>query len=404
MNYVIENISVSKKILLFDFGKEEVEAFGIDARLHSSLREKQKSVALRGFRKGKAPLDMIEKIYGAEMERNIFQDFMFQKIGNAVEKESLEVITILPVEDLQYKKGESLSFKVGLEVVPKVELKDVSDYVFTKGDPTLTEEEFDRAITDIWRAPYAEMREVSEEGAILEGERYGIFDIQGSREDGSVGVAEREYWLGPDSKEDFLGFREKVSGMKKGEKKSFELVVGKDYAGEELRGSKLSFDVELLEIKEYILPELDDSFAKERGFETAEEMKNSFRERMVERKREGVEERLRHDIEKRLLEDNPFELPEKLVVQREKEAVENIRKNFDKSGYDRKHIKPYMEANKKDIREQVLRTTKLSLIFRSLIKKYHIEIAEEESNRSVEDKIFKKILENVTVQQEEALP
>ena len=402
MNYTIENIDLSTKKLLFDFNSEEIKAFDFESRIHSSLKEKQKNIALKGFRKGKVPLDMIEKVYGRETERNIFQDFMFEQIGNAVEKESWEVIRVLPLENLQYQKGELLSFNVALEIIPCVELKDISGYVFTKGEPSATDQEFDDFIKRAWLLPHSETREVTDEGAVLEGERYGVLDFEGKREDGTVELSESEYWNG---QKDFLGFRDNIVGMKKGEKKSFELVMSDDYSEEHLRGVKLFFDVKLLEIKEHILPELNDEFAKkEGGFESADEMRKVLREKMLESKRQEVEEKLRYDIEERLLEDNPFDVPDQLIKQREEEAKENIRISFSNRGYPRKKIKPYLEVNKEDIRKKVLRSTKLSLIFRVLVKKYGIEISEEESNRSVEDKIFKKILENVTVRHKEVLP
>ena len=399
MNYVVEDINFSTKKLVFDFGREEVETFDFDSQFQHFLKEKQKSVSLKGFRPGKAPLGMIKKIYGADMERNIFQDFMFKKIRSAVEQESLEVIKIFPVEDLQYEKGESLSFKVSLEIVPMVEAKDISGYVFTRSSTHVTDQELEQLLENNWLLPKAEMREITEEGVVLGEDNIGIINYKGIKGDGAIGIQETEYWVDSYRRDVIPELRENILGMKRGEVKSFELVMGDEYSDEALRGVKLFFDVELLEIKQKILPKLDDKLAKDSGFESAEEMKKIVREKMLEKKREDGENKLRYDIEERLLEDNPLEIPEKLVDEKEEAIRESVRDRFSKAGYQRKAIRPYLEANKKNIREQALKATRLSLIFRSLIKKYNIEISEEESNRSIEDKIFKKILENITVHQ-----
>ena len=402
MNYVVESVNFFTKQLVFDLGREEVEKIDLESQINSSLEAKRRSVTLKGFRKGKAPLDMIKKIYGWEMEKNLFQDFLYREIQNAVSKEALEVLSVLPVEDLQYKKGESLSFKVSLEIVPTIELKDFSGHVFTQGDPRLTEQEFDNFLKDYWRMCSSEVREMTDEGAVLGEGKFGTFDVKGSREDGTVEVEDKEYFFDWDRKqEDFAGFREKVLGMKKGEKRSFELVMSDDYSNEQLRGVKLLFDVNLLEIKEVVVSEPDDEFAKERGFQGIEDMKENLKKSMTDRKQREVNEKLRRDIEEHLLDENPFDIPGSLLGQREDEAKESIKKNFSKSGHSNKDIGAYLEMNKKEIREQVVRSTRLSLIFRSLIRKYGIEISEGESNRNVEDKVFEKILENVTVQHQQ---
>ena len=404
MSYIVENVNNSTKKLVFDFGMEEIEAFDFDSRIQRSLKEKQKSVSLKGFRQGKAPLGMIKELYGADMEKRIFQNFMFQKIQNVVERESLEVVNILPVEDLQYEKGKSLSFKVALEIVPAIESKDISGYVFTRNSAEVTEQELDELLKNAWLLPKAEMREVSEAGGELGNENVGIINYKGVSKDGTVEMVETEYWTDSYRKDMIEGFWENILGMKKGEEKSFELVVANEHPNEKLRGTKLFFNVELLEIKEKVLPEFDDEFAKEHGFENAEKMKNDFRKKILERKQGDVENKLRNDIEEKLLEDNPLEIPEKLIDEKEEAIRENIRNRLDQAGYERKAIKPYLEVNKKGIREQALRVTRLSIIFRSLVKKYDIKISEKESNGSIEDKIFKKILENVTVHQEKVSP
>ena len=400
MSYVVENVNNSTKKLVFDFDMEEIEAFDFDSQIQSSLKEKQKSVSLKGFRQGKAPLGMIKEIYGSDMEKKIFQNFMFEKIQNVVERESLEVVNILPVEDLQYEKGKSLSFKVSLEIVPTIELKDISGYVFTRKNPEVTDQELDNLLKNTWLLPKAEMREVSEEGAELGNENVGIVNYKGASEDGTVEMTEAEYWADSFRNDMMEGLWENILGMKKGEKKSFELVVSEGHSDEKLRGTTLSFSVELLEIKEKVLPELDDDFAKEHGFESAEKMKNDVRGKILERKKGDVENKLRNDVEEKLLEDNPVEVPGRLVDEKEEAIRENIKNQLEQVGYDRKAIKPYLEANKKGVREQALKVTRLSLIFRSLVKKYDMKISEEESSSSIEDKIFKKILENVTVHQE----
>ena len=404
MSYIVENINSSTKKLVFDFGTEEIEALDFDSQIQRSLKEKQKSVSLKGFRQGKAPLGMIKQLYGADMEKRIFQNFMFQKIQNVVEEESLEVISILPVEDLNYEKGKSLSFKVALKIVPTVELKDISEYVFTRGNSQVTEQDLDELLKNAWLLPKAEMREASDANALLSKDNVGIVNYKGVDQKGTVQLIESEYWVDSYRRDIMEGLQENILGMKKGEKKSFDLVVSEGHQDEGLRGEKLSFDVELLEIKEKVLPELNDEFAKESGFESVEVMKNDVREKMLARKQEDVENKLRSDIEEKLLEDNPVEIPEKLVDEKEEAIRANMRDRLGKAGYERKAIKPYLEANKEGIRDQACKVTKLSLIFRSLVKKYSIKISEDESNKSIEDKIFQKILENVTVQQEKVSP
>ena len=401
MGHTVESIDISTRKLIFDFKEEEVRAFGFESRIESSLRSKQKNFELKGFRKGKAPLGMIKKIYGREAELDIFQDFMSKKIHDVAEKELWDIVEILPVDGLQYKKGESLSFNITVRIVPVIELKDFSGQAFTRIDSKANEQDF-KDFERTWMQSRGEMREVVDEEAALEGEsRYGIFDFKGTREDGTIEIVETEHWFVSDTKkEEIPGFKENVSGMKKNEKRSFEALMPEDYSREELRGVKLLFDVELQEIKEYVVPELDDEFAKESGFGSVDEMRKLFREDVARRKEQEAEEKLRNDIEKWLLGENPFEPPEKIIVYHEEEARKHVKKKFAELGWDTKRIKAFLEANEKDVREKSILSSRQFLLYHSLAKKYGVEISEGESTGSVKDRVFERILEDVTVRQE----
>ena len=400
MGYVVEDIDHSTKRLAFCFAGEDLKAFDFESQRRRSLKEKQRSVTLKGFRPGKAPLGMIEKVYRDDIETGLFRNFMFDKIQDAVKKESWEVLKVLPVEDLEYKQGDSLSFNVALEIVPIVEAKDISGYIFTRGNSQVGDQECYKMLERAWLLPDAETREVTEEGSVLEDDSIGIVDYKGIGEDGTVEMSDTEYWVNSDCQGTMLGLWKNILGMKRNEKKSFELVVSDDYSDEKIREKKLLFDVELLEIKKQFLPEFNDDFAKKHGFDSAEKMEKMHRMNVQEIKRDEVERRLRRDIEDRLLEDNSFEVSERLVGEQAESIREGIRAKFGKAEIDRKTIKSYLQSNEKDIRQQALRLARLSLIFRSLIKRYGIEISEEETYSSVENKVFDKILENVTVHEE----
>ena len=162
MSYNIEEINSCTKKLIFNF-----ETLDLKTEIKSALLEKQKQVNIKGFRKGKAPLSMVEKLYGPQVESDALNSFVQNQLFEAINKEDLRVVGHPNFENMKYDSGKSVSFEALIEVFPTFELKELNGLSFTKDRVVITEEEV-KEVAKSYLDSKAEMVELSDESAKLE--------------------------------------------------------------------------------------------------------------------------------------------------------------------------------------------------------------------------------------------
>ena len=121
MSYKVESINGCTKKLNFDF-----QTLDLSSEIKSAVLSKQRTANLKGFRKGKAPLSMVEKFFGPQIESDAINQYVQNRFFEAVQKESINVVGYPSFENLKYEPGKSLSFDAVVEVFPDVEVKDFS--------------------------------------------------------------------------------------------------------------------------------------------------------------------------------------------------------------------------------------------------------------------------------------
>ena len=407
MAHQVEDINLFTKKLVFTCTSQELDGFDFESKRIAFLKEKQKKTHLKGFRKGKAPLSMIQQMYSIEeFTQELFKEFVVQKIYDTIEKEDMEVLHINPVEDFDHnQESETVSFSVTLDIFPQVQVKEISGYVLTKKKSEVTDEELNQELKRIWLAPEAELRACEGEDVSFQQGLYSVINFQGILEDGSkpANMKGEEYMLTPETS--FIpGFVENIVGMKKEEKKSFDLVFPADYHAKNLQNVNVTFEVELLEIKEQILPDLNDEFAKKYDFKNVDDLKENLLNDLTKAKKDMAQKQLVEDLNQKILEDNQFAIPEHMVRDKEIEHLKMVRARLKKSGLKKDVIDSYCKSNQDKLREESSIIAKQSLIFRSLVQKYKIEtpkdLSPEETNAVILERLYEKMFEEVTVVEE----
>ena len=285
MSYKVEDVNGCTKKIVFNF-----ETLDLTTEIKAELTKKQKTVNMKGFRKGKAPLAMVEKLYGPQLEFEALNQFVQNRLIEAMTKEELNPVGQPNFEDMKYDAGKSVSFNAIVEVFPEVELKDMSKLSFKKEKVEVKEEDVE-GIKNNYLSSKAEMTEVTDEKATLAKGHTAIMNFQGTTPDGEKpeSMKGEEFLLEIGSGQFIPGFEEGMMGMKKGEKKVLDLTFPEEYCSEELKGAKVKFDVELLEIKEKKLPEFNDELAKEFGFESVADFNTKNKENLVQQKERAAE-------------------------------------------------------------------------------------------------------------------
>lgn len=381
MSYKVEAIDGCTKKISFNF-----ETIDLSAEIKTALIKKQKSVSLKGFRKGKAPLSVVEKMYRPQVESEALNQFVQGKFFEAVNTEELNLIGVPNFENVDYKPGESVSFDAVIEIFPEVKVKDMTGYSFDYDKPVVSDEDVDQVKSSYLNSK-AEIKEVEDEKATVEKGLFAVINFEGTKEDGSKpeNMASKEYLLEIGSNQFIPGFEDGVIGMKAGEKKDLDLSFPEDYHFDELKGQKVTFSVEVLEIKKKELPELTDELAKEFGYESADDFTEKTKTNLFNQKNKQSTEKLNNEILEKLLADNQFDVPKALVKQQEKILAQDLEKSLEQQGFTPELKKEYFSKWSEDIEEKALFRVKSGVLLDNLAKEFKIETSDADFDAKIED-------------------
>jgi len=208
-----------------DLGKEIEEA----------LKERRKTTNLKGFRKGKAPMEMIEKLYRGQIESEALNKFIQNEFFEVITKEKLRVVGQPSFENMKYVAGESMSFDAMIEIFPEIELKEMGHLEFKQDNAEVTEDEIEN-VKNSYLNSKAELVEINDDQVCLEKGHSAVMNFQGVQESGErpENMKGEEFVLEIGSGQFIPGFEEGMMGMKKGEKKNIDLNFPQEYHAPEL--------------------------------------------------------------------------------------------------------------------------------------------------------------------------
>ena len=138
MSYTIQNVNDCTKKLIFNFEKVD-----LSKEIKAAVLAKQADSNLKGFRKGKAPLDMVQKMFGPQIENDALHRFISNEYFEAVKKENIRAVGYPQFGNTKFEADKTVAFEATVEVIPDFELKDYSKYTFKKESETVTEEDFE---------------------------------------------------------------------------------------------------------------------------------------------------------------------------------------------------------------------------------------------------------------------
>lgn len=372
MSYTIENVNGCTKKFVFNFDQVD-----LSSQIKQALLAKQQNSNLKGFRKGKAPLEMVQKLFGPQIENDALYRFISEQFYEAVQKENVRAVGYPEFGNTKYEGGKTVAFEATVEIFPEVTLKDYSKLTFKKDSEVVTEEDYE-TLKKNHLSSKAEITEVTDAAATLANGHFAVFNFEGETADGNkpANMKADEYMLEMGSGQFIPGFEEGMIGMKKGEKRDVKVTFPAEYHEESLRNAPVTFHVELLEIKQKNFPELTDDLAKEFGFESVVDFETKNKARMALQKKREVTQKLHQEILEKLIEENTFDVP-KALIEDQKQAVRNDLINTLKGqGFNEQMIELYFERWNADVESKALFQVRSGLILDNLAKKYNVEATE----------------------------
>lgn len=326
MKTKLKNISDVKVELTISLGAEELKAAE-----QVALTKLAKEVKIEGFRKGKAPLEMV----AAQVDPNLLnqetlENALSKSVAEAFLKEKVQAINRPEVDVKKFIPGTELEFTATTEIMPKVELGDYKKLGVKKEAVKVSKKEVKETIDRI-------LKNFAEKKKIERGAKNGdevIIDFLGKKDgvafDG--GKAEK-FPLELGSKSFIPGFEEGLIGKKAGDELSLDLEFPKDYHAKDLAGAKVVFEVKIHEVRENVEPEINEEFLSKLGdFKTKEEFEKQIEEDLKTQKQAEADEKFKDELVKKLAEVSKVPVPEILLEDQKRSIEMDMQQNLMYSG------------------------------------------------------------------------
>ncbi|WP_045000107.1 trigger factor [Shuttleworthella satelles] len=343
----------------------EVDAAELEKALERAYQKQKKSISVPGFRKGKVPRQLVEKMYGPQVfYDDAANDLLSKEYPRAYDECGLEIASQPKINIEQLEKGKNFIFTAEVAVKPEVKLADYKGIEVTKIDTDVTDDEVNTEI-DLERNKNS--RTVTVDRAIEKGDTANInFEgfVDGQAFDGGKG---ENYDLKIGSGSFIDNFEDQLIGHRAGDELEVNVTFPENYQEKSLAGKAASFKVKVNEVKTTELPDLDDEFAQDVSeFDSLDEYKADVRKKLEERKKEQAKRTQQDEAVAKLAEASEMEIPDPMVDFQLDQMMNEFSQNMAQQGLSMQQYLQFTGMNMAQFREQA-RPDALSRIQSSLV-------------------------------------
>ena len=377
-----EKLEKNEVALTVEVGAEEFQA-----AIEKAYRQKRKDIRVPGFRPGKAPRQLIEKMYGAEVFYSDAIDLVwFDAYKNAVTEQELRVVGEPKVELEGEVTRDGFTFKATVPVYPEVTLGQYKGLSAPKAEVKVTAADVNERLQQLTER---NTRLVSVDRPVETGDT-AVIDYKGT--DNGVafdgGTAEN-YSLEIGSGSFVPGFEDQIIGMKAGEEKDIDITFPEDYHAD-LAGKAVVFHVKVNEVKAKDVPELDDEFAKDVSeFDTLKELKADLKKKITAEREAAANQAFEDALMQQVADNITCDVPDAMVESQIRQMLDNYRMQLQSQGipYD-KFMEITGQTEEKlheDAKEPALRQVRLDLALAAIIEAESVEAADEDVEKEYTD-------------------
>ena len=383
MSVQVETLEKSMAKLTIEVSAEEFET-----ALDKAYKKNKNKISLPGFRKGKAPRAMIEKMYGTGVfYEDAANDLIPGAYESAAKESELEIVAQPSIDVTQIEKGKPFIFTATVAVKPEVTLGDYKGIEVEKKTAEVTDEELQAEIDKV-RESNSRMITV-EDRAVQDGDITTI-DFEGFV-DGEpfVGGKGENYPLTIGSHSFIDNFEEQLIGKNIGEETEVNVTFPEQYQAEELQGKPAVFKVTIKEIKVKELPELDDDFAQDVSeFDTVDEYKEDLKKKLLENKEAALKREKEEDVVGKIIENATMEIPDPMVDTQVRQMVQEFSQRIQSQGLS---LQQYMqftgmtpESLTNELQPQALKRIQSRLVLEAVVAAENIETSDEDLEKELE--------------------
>lgn len=387
MSVQVENLEHNMAKLTIEVSAEELEK-----ALDSAYKKQKAQISVPGFRKGKVPRAMIEKMYGAGV---FYEDaanmLMQQTYAQAVEESGADIVSRPTVDIVQIEKGQPFIYTAEVAVRPEVTLGKYMGVTVTKIDTSVSDEEVAAELENERnknaRTVTVTDRPVAEKDtAVIDFEGFvdGVAFEGGKGEDHPLEIGSHSF---------IDTFEEQLIGKNTGDEVEVNVTFPEQYQAADLAGKPATFKVKINEIKTKELPELDDEFAQDvAGVDTLAEYKEEIKKNLTEKKETEAKKTKEDEAIKKIIDKSKMDLPEAMINTQCETMIEEFAQRITQSGLTMEQYLQFSGMTVEQLKEQVRpeATTRIqsSLVLEQIAKEENIEVTDEDIDAEI-DKMAK---------------
>lgn len=327
MEVNIEGIGTLTKKLTITLPESDVQP-----RLNAEYDKLKRDSKMKGFRRGKVPRAVVVKNYKPQVEGEVGEKLVQETYFDVIEKEKIDAVTHPEITSVKYNEDGSFTYVANVDTRPVFELSEYKGLEIEKPAILVTDEEIQLELEALQKE-MAALRSVEDREVQLND--VVIVDFQGYHNGNAMPqVKNEDYTVDVGSGRMGTEFETKLIGMKKGEDASHEVDFPESHPNPILKGKKVEFKIHVKDVKERVLPELNDEFAKEvsESFTTLDALKESVRERKIKEREESADSVITDRLMMSLLEKHDFEVPKRLVAFEIEQMIKQTEEQLKQAG------------------------------------------------------------------------
>ncbi len=346
----------------------EIAPENVKKELDQAYRELARRVSIRGFRKGKIPRPVLERYHRSSVEDEVLQKLIPSSFQQAVKDQGLRAVGQPKLDDIKLDEEKALHYTATVEVLPDIALQTYGGWELTKEVRAVTDAELERELQELQNR-HVSLVAIEEDRPVQEGD-YVLISFEGFRDGQPVqGSKAENYALVVGSKTVIENVERGLIGMRKGEAREIPVQFPETYQNRSMAGREVIFHVTVNEIKERVLPALNDEFAKEAGgVDTLAELREKQRKNQEEIAAREARRALHEVIVARLVEANPFELPPGMVEAETEALIADVQRQLRAQQGDAAPVQ-ITEEVRQQLREQAITRIKRELLIDEIAKR-----------------------------------
>lgn len=381
MKTTLTDISPVKKKLLV-----EIDAAEVDKKLNQAYGDIRKRVRIPGFRPGKAPRKILESYYGTQVRDDVARELITDSFPKAVDEAKTFPLGQPTLEKEALKQGENFVYSAVLEVRPEFEVSNHLGVEVEKEILTVSDEDIEKRLEEI-RTANGKLTSILEKRPIREGD-YAIVDYKAFENGQPIKGVQSPNFLVKIGNHDFHSkFDEALIGCSKDDEITFAIDFEETFYHTQLAGKRVEFKARIVDVKELVLPELDDAFAKNLGsdFGDLEALKEEIRKAITSQEERRIDRELKQRLIERIVEGVRFELPEVLVQSETDFSVNRFRDNLKRGGASIEKMGLSEEGLRRDFKPISEKRVREMLILEQIAKQEEIAVSEEDLEEAYRD-------------------